>query len=221
MRAARSCSEGAVERIQLAARGGDPRPGETAFDAATARAAAVLNAGGIAILPAEGVYGFHARPDLPSALDRLREIKPRESGRGWIGLIAATEDLARHAAPPIDRAESLARRHWPGPLTLVLPASLEAPRSLVADDGTIALRCPGSEFLRAVIAASGGIVLSTSANAPGAPPPASPERLGEEIADLLVDAGPLSGTPSTVARVEGNGVRVLREGAVPLGGSAP
>jgi L-threonylcarbamoyladenylate synthase len=206
-----------VERIQLAARGGDPRPGETTFDAATARAAAVLNAGGIAILPAEGLYGFHARPDLPAAIDRLREIKPRESGRGWIGLIAATEDLARYAAPPIDRAESLARRHWPGPLTLVVPASLRAPRSLVADDGTVALRCPGSEFLRSVVQASGGILLSTSANAPGAPAPASPERLREEGVDLLVDAGPLSGIPSTVARVEGSDVRILRDGAVRLG----
>lgn len=206
-----------MERIRLAARGGDPRPGETRFDAAAARAAAVLNAGGIAILPAEGLYGLHARPDLPAALDRLREIKPRESGRGWIGLIAAAEDLARYAAPPIDRAESLARRHWPGPLTLVVPASPRAPRSLVADDGTVALRCPGSEFLRRVARASGGILLSTSANAPGAPAPASPERLREEAVDLLVDAGPLPGIPSTVVRVEGDDVRVLREGAVRLG----
>lgn len=206
-----------MERIQLAARGGDPRPGETTFDAAIARAAAVLNAGGITILPAEGLYGFHARPDLPAAVERLLEIKPRESGRGWIGLIAATEDLARYAAPPIARAESLARRHWPGPLTLVLPASPRAPRSLVADDGTVALRCPGSEFLRSVVRASGGILLSTSANAPGASAPASPERLREEVVDLLVDAGPLSGIPSTVARVAGDDVRVLREGAVRLG----
>ncbi len=209
-----------MERIQLAARGGDPRPGEIALDAAVALAAAVLNAGGIAILPAEGLYGFHARPDLPAAVDRLKRIKPREGGRGWIGLITSTEDLARYAAPPIDRAGSLARRHWPGPLTLVVPASPGAPRSLVADDGTVALRCPGSEFLRAVVRSCGGILLSTSANAPGAPAPASPERLREDGIDLLVEAGALSGIPSTVARVKGSDVRVLREGAVRLGEAA-
>jgi len=210
-----------VERILLSVPGRDPGagapPGASTFDAAVARAAAVLNAGGVAILPAEGLYGLHARPDIPQGLERLHAIKPRESGRGWIGLIAAPEDLARFADPPADRAAALARRHWPGPLTLVVRASMRAPRSLVAADGTIALRCPGSEFLRDVIRACGGILLSTSANPPGAPPPAAAEGLSFLQADLLVDAGLLSGVPSTVARVDGDEVRVLREGAVRLG----
>ncbi|MGH7680422.1 MAG: L-threonylcarbamoyladenylate synthase [Candidatus Eiseniibacteriota bacterium] len=210
-----------MERILLSRPVREPGAGAgrdaSTFDAAVARAAAVLNAGGVAILPAEGLYGLHARPDLPEALGRLQAIKPREGGRGWIGLIAVPEDIARLADPPVDRALSLARRHWPGALTLVVRASSRTPQSLVAADGTVALRCPGSDFLRAVAEACGGVLLSTSANAPGAAPPATAAGLDEGRADLLVDAGPLSGVPSTVARVEGEDVRVLREGAVRLG----
>ena len=85
-------------------------------------------------------------------------------------------------------------------------------------DGTVALRCPGSAFLRAVVADAGGIVLSTSANAPGEPPRIRPEGAIAEGADLVVDQGALSGAPSTVVAIEGDVVRVLREGAVHLGG---
>jgi tRNA threonylcarbamoyl adenosine modification protein (Sua5/YciO/YrdC/YwlC family) len=199
-----------VERILLA-------PGGTWAEAA-ARAAAVLDQDGIAVMPAEGVYGLHIRPDRPRALARLRALKPRASDRGWIGLIAEPELLARYAAPMPARAQSLARDHWPGALTLVVPASRRVPDSLRASDGTAALRCPGSELLRAVARASGGLLLSTSANKPGSPAPARAEDARLEDADLLIDQGPLSGAPSTIVRVDGNAVTMLRAGSVRVPG---
>jgi L-threonylcarbamoyladenylate synthase len=84
--------------------------------------------------------------------------------------------------------------------------------------GTVALRCPGSEFLRAVVSASGGLVISTSANEPGDPAMVRPEGPLLQRVDLVVDQGALFGTPSTVVAVEGNDLRVVREGAIRLPG---
>jgi L-threonylcarbamoyladenylate synthase len=180
------------------------------------RAASVLNAGGVAVLPAEGLYGIHVRPDRADALDRLARLKPRDGRSGWIGLVAVPEALADYAKPPAG-AVALARAHWPGALTLVVRASSAVPPPLVARDGTVALRCPGSDFLRAVTRACGGLLLTTSANAPGERPPSRPEEIALEGIDLLVDQGPLSGVPSTIVRVDGEAIQVLREGAVRIG----
>ncbi len=210
-----------MERILLAAwregEGGPPGTGAAAWADAVSRAASVLNAGGIAVLPAEGLYGLHLRPDHPAAVQRLRGLKPGDGSRAWIGLIADPDALTRYAEPVPKRAVDLAREHWPGPLTLVLPASSSAPEALRAPDGTIALRCPGSDFLRAVTRSCGGLLISTSANAPGSRPPSRAEEAALDGVDLIVDQGPRSGIASTIVRVAGDSVLVLREGAVVVG----
>jgi L-threonylcarbamoyladenylate synthase len=183
------------------------------WEAAAARASAVLREGGVALLPAEGVYGLHVRADDPAAVSRLLLLKPRSAEKRFIGLIADLDEIGRWAeASP--RAVSLAREHWPGALTLVLPAGPEAPEAMRSTEGTVALRCPGNPFLREVVRGVPGIVLSTSANAPGADPSLRPDEELAARVDLVVDQGSLSGTPSTVVAVEGESVRLLRVGAV-------
>ena len=86
-----------------------------------ARAAEVLNGGGVAVIPTDTVYGLAARPDFPAAVDRLYAIKGR-AARKPIALLAS--DIAaveRFGYPLSFRARELAERHWPGALTLVLP----------------------------------------------------------------------------------------------------
>ena len=180
-----------------------------------ARAAAALLAEEIVLLPAEGVYGFHALASSAAAVARIRALK-RDTRAGFIGLIARPEDLDRwaHASP---EALELARRHWPGALTLVLGARPEAPPSLRSEDGTIALRCPGSALLRGVIQEVGEPVLSTSANRSGEPAAREADDAPAGVAGLIVDGGPLDGRPSTLVRVGPEGVQILRQGAVQLG----
>lgn len=191
-------------------------PGASWREAAK-RAAAVLRAGGVALLPAEGVYGLHARAEDSAAVERLLALKPREGKKGFIGLIADPAEIGLWAEPS-QRASVLVSQHWPGALTLVLRAAASVPDPMRNPDGTIALRCPGNPFLRAAVAGAGGIVISTSANQPGEPAMIKPEGFAGAYADLIVDQGTLSGTPSTVVSVVGERVHVLREGAVRLRG---
>lgn len=192
---------------------------------AVARAAAVLRDGGVALLPAEGVYGYHALAAHRGGMDRLGRLKARDpgaEGKGWIGLVGRPDDAYRWLRSVPAPAAGLIRAHWPGALTLVLDAGPAVPTSLRAPDGTVALRCPGSAFLREVILAAGGIVVSTSANLTGVAPPAEAPGPGTGAAgpDLVVDAGRLSGTASTLVRVAGEHVRILRAGGVSLEGTA-
>lgn len=193
------------------------RLGELSEEEIARRAADVLREGGIALLPAEGVYGYHAAAFSQVAVDRIVGLKGRSDRAGFIGLIARPEDARRWAGVE-GTAERLMRAHWPGALTLVLDALPEAPAALRSADGTIALRCPGSSFLRAVVAAlDAGPVLSTSANTPGTAPATRVEDAPLGVVELVVDGGAVAGTPSTVVRVSGSGIQVLRSGAVAIG----
>jgi L-threonylcarbamoyladenylate synthase len=184
--------------------------------AVVADAGATLARGQVAVLPAEGLYGYHVLAEHESARARLEALKPGDARRGWILLLAEPSLPEAWGSPLEGRAAELAARHWPGALTLVLPGPVGLPPQLRASDGTLAVRCPGSAFLRAVIAAAGGLVYSTSANRPGGPPPRTLEGCALDGADLAIDGGPLSGVPSTLARVVGSRVEILRSGAVQL-----
>jgi len=202
-------AEPPVLRINLE----DPASWAHARDEAAAR----LADGEIALLPAEGLYGYHVRADRPAGLERLRALKPRdEAKKGWVLLLDDPHALGRWDITVPARALELAERHWPGALTIVLQASTSIPEALRAADGTAAVRCPGSPFLREVVRASGGLLVSTSANRPGGAPPARLADAALAGASIAVDGGDLGGVPSTLVRVDGSTVAVLRTGAVGL-----
>lgn len=206
-----------------------PPPVRARYDESTraktvALAAAALKGGAIAFLPAEGVYGYHVIPTHEEAVARLAALKqrdPAQGGKGWIALVGRSEDAYRWVRAVPASAAALIRAHWPGALTLILEAGPGLPAALSTADGTVALRCPGSAFLRDVILASGGLLVSTSANEPGAPPSTSAQDPASEAAgvDLVVDAGTLSGQVSTIAGFEGDRVRIVRQGTLWLTGS--
>jgi L-threonylcarbamoyladenylate synthase len=196
---------------------------EATREEAVRRAGETLRRGGIAILPAEGLYGYHALASSAPGTALLDALKPRGPGKGWIGLVARPGDAYRWIAALPAPAASLIHAHWPGALTVVVDAAPSVPPALIGPENTVALRCPGNAFLREVILAAGGLVISTSANPPGGAPASrapSPDSAPEGVS-LVVDSGPLSGQPSTVVRAVGERVTVLREGAVPVAGSPP
>jgi len=182
---------------------------------ALSAAARALLRGELVLLPAEGLYGLHAAVLAQGALERLVRLKRTPAGRGFILLVGTPEQAGRLAARLPGVAAELIGRAWPGPLTLLLPATSAVPPAL-QPEGLVALRCPGSPLLRELALSLPSPLVSSSANSSGAPPPASLAQITPEIREscrVVIDGGTLSGRGSTVVRPEEDGrVTLLRPG---------
>ena len=184
---------------------------------AIARAAALVGAGQPVAVPTETVYGLAADARNADAVARIYAAKGRPDFNPLIVHVAdlvAAEMLGVFGA--VERA--LAARFWPGPLTLVVPRSADCPVASIATAGlgTIALRVPGHRAMQALLAATGAPLAAPSANASGG---VSPTKAGHVIATLdgrialVIDDGPTTaGVESTIARVRGGAIEVLRPG---------
>lgn len=183
---------------------------------AVERAAKVLLGGGLVVLPTETVYGLAALASDPVATRALFARK----GRGAevpVAVLCADAEQAMALAdqrPPL--ATQLAEAHWPGPLTMVLARRPGLGWALGEPTGTIGLRCPDHDLVRA-IAARVGPLATTSANRHGLPTPASATEAAAQLlgdVDLVLDGGSISGTPSTVVDLTSGTLRILRQGGI-------
>ena len=190
-------------------------------DQAIARAAAALRAGGLVILPTETVYGLAADAANPRAVAAVYQAKGRPAFNPLIAHVAdlaAAQRVARFDA----RALQLARRFWPGPLTLVLPLGDETAVCDLARAGldSVAVRAPGHPLAHALLEAFGGPVVAPSANRSGRPSPTTFLDAIEETgaaAEQALDGGPCRiGLESTVISLL-DAPRLLRPGAVMRG----
>jgi len=195
-------------------------------EAAIQEAAAALADGRLVVFPTETVYGLGASAACAEAVEALSRLKERSSAKPFTLHLASPAEAGTHAGPLPTVARRLARKAWPGPLTLVVPDRRPAEgrrpdlvETAVYRDGTVGLRCPDEAVASAILASAGVPVVATSANLRGH---ASPHRADDALADLrnrvdlVVDAGatPLT-KPSTVVRVgEDDSWEVLREGAL-------
>ena len=178
-------------------------------------AAAIVKRGGIVAYPTDTVYGLGCDPFSPVALERLVEAKEREAKP--IPVLCASEGDARRLVDLGQRALALAKVHWPGALTIVAPLRLRVPDLLNQGTDWLGVRVPDDATALALAGACGGYITGTSANLSGRPSSGSAgevaDSLGDRI-DAILDAGPRRGTESTVVRVRGDNVEVLRRGAV-------
>lgn len=188
---------------------------DAAADAGSALDA--LRCGGVVAYPTETLYGLGADARSETALERLVAIKGRD-GKPISVLVASRAMLDTIAAAVSAPAERLMRVFWPGPLTIALPARPGVSRWLTGGGTTIAARISSHPLAHALTLGLGAPITSTSANPAGAPPPseigAVRAYFGEAI-DAYVDGGPTAGGPgSTVVDCAGDGVRIIREGAI-------
>ena len=178
-------------------------------------AVVALRRGEIVAYPTETFYGLAVDASDELALARLRELKGRAE-KAFSVLVVGAEMLTGLVEPPSERARALMERYWPGALTLALPAKAGVPAALVAD-GCVAVRESPHPLARALVRALGGPITATSANLAGAPPATTPDEvvagLGGRCVVLPGGTTP-GGAPSTLARVRGNRIEVLRPGAV-------
>ena len=192
-----------------------------------ARAAEILAAGGLVAVPTETVYGLAARADDEGAVARIYGAKGRPSYNPLIVHVSSME-MARKLAEFSPAAERIADEHWPGPLTLVLPAKKNAAMASAVTAGldTIAIRMPGHPVIRALIEMSGLPLAAPSANQSGFISPTSAHHVLSTLdgrIDAVIDGGACkSGVESTIIAVRPDGtVDQLRPGPIGFDGVGP
>ena len=170
--------------------------------------------GGLLVYPTDTLYATGCRALDPRALASLRAAKGREETKAF-PVIVASVNQAKQIARWNETADRLARACWPGPLTLVLKVVPGIPEGLLAGGDSIAVRVPASEIARRLAELLGPLV-STSANLAGEPPCVTADLALASFPSVAVvlDAGELSGTPSTIVDARSPEVRILREGRV-------
>lgn len=178
-------------------------------------AVGALRNGGVVVIPTDTVYGLACLPRHHDAIRGIFELKGRPADKPLPVLgdgVGALETVAVFD----ERAEALARRFWPGPLTLVLPRAPAFTYDLGGDDATsVAVRVPQNAVTLELLGTAGPLAV-TSANRSGEPPATTVDEaraiFGDSVA-AYVSGGPGQGTASTVLALLGP-PRILREGAL-------
>jgi L-threonylcarbamoyladenylate synthase len=182
-----------------------------------------ISVGGVALFPADTVYGLATEPDSPEGVDRLYRLKGRAPDTPAAVMFFELE-LALAALPELGpRTRDALARLLPGALTLLVPnPARRYPLACGPTPERLGLRVPLLEGQLAPLSAVSWPVLQSSANRSGAPDASRLADVDEELrasVDLILDGGELPGTPSTVldlSAYESDGSwEVVREGAVP------
>jgi len=178
-------------------------------------ASAIVKRGGVVAYPTDTVYGLGCDPFSAEAVGRLLEAKARESKP--VPVICASEGDAAGLVELGPRALEIAHGYWPGAITIVAPLRVKVPFQLDQGTGWLGVRVPDDRIATALAGECGGMITGTSANLSGQPSSRSAgdvfESLGDRI-DAILDGGARGGTESTVVKVDGEAVEVLRRGAV-------
>jgi L-threonylcarbamoyladenylate synthase len=177
---------------------------------------------GVLAYPTETVYGFGTMVDFES-VEKLVRLKSRPPAKPFLLLVSNSNMLSRLGLTLSAQAAHLAARHWPGPLTLVLPGGEgQIPPRLRGPEGGIAVRWTPHPGLQRLITTLGSPLTSTSANRPGVPPAMRAAEVVEQWSTeinrgllMVLDGGTLPPSPpSTVVDCTGRRLRVIRPGAI-------
>lgn len=187
--------------------------------AGIAKAARILESGGLVAVPTETVYGLAARADSAEAVARIYASKGRPDINPLIVHVRGVEQAARYAELS-PAALALAAEHWPGPLTLVVPRRADAaPLAAAVSAGlpSIALRVPAHPVMQALLAAVDFPLAAPSANRSGFISPTCAAHVLASLdgrIDMVLDGGPTSaGVESTIVAVRADGsIEELRPG---------
>jgi L-threonylcarbamoyladenylate synthase len=181
------------------------------------QAAAALRSGKVLAIPTDALYALVADPFNLRAVTQVFQTKGRETQRSLpilVNDLIMAEDLAGELS---NRFYLLARRFWPGPLTIIVPASAKVPLKVTGNTGRLALRQPRSNIACQLLAMLNQPLIATSANISGSPTC----RSGIEVfgtmdgrVDLVLDSGACTGVGATTIDITEPYWRVIKPGAV-------
>jgi tRNA threonylcarbamoyl adenosine modification protein (Sua5/YciO/YrdC/YwlC family) len=182
-------------------------------------AALQIRAGQVLGMPTDTFYGLAADPFNLRAVERVYEIKSRSRHKPLSLLIESVDQAEELTRPLPTEFYALARRFWPGPLTIIVEASSKLPLKVTANTGHVALRVPAAAIPLAVIKAAGIPLTATSANLSGGKECTSAAEVRDQLQErisIIVDGGisPRE-TASTILDLTTHPWRVIREGAIP------
>ncbi len=192
---------------------------ETGMDYAIERANNLLQRGGVIAYPSDTIYGLGALYNNEEAVKRIIRLKGRPETKGILLIAGSIDSLKGIVEGLSEEALHLARRFWPGPLTLILRAKSHISELITGGTGKIAVRIPGASFALELLRRKGLIITSTSANPSGLPPAMDAETISKYFPDgldMIIDNGILSGPPSTIVEIEAGKINIIREGAIPI-----
>jgi L-threonylcarbamoyladenylate synthase len=180
-------------------------------------AARIVRKGGLVVYPTDTVYGLGCDPFDEKAVRRLFEAKGRSAKA--VSVLCSSKTKAEELVLMSAAAKRMAE-HWPGALTIVAPERKHMPAQLTQGAHTLGVRVPNHPGCLQLLRACGGWLTGTSANISGTASARSAEdasrQLGSKV-DLILDGGSLAGKESTVVRVIGNAVAILRTGPIGVG----
>ena len=188
------------------------------FSAALDEAAEMIKKGGLVDVPTETVYGLAGNGLDEEAVKQIYEVKGRPQIKPLSLMVHGPEDMDRYCVDVPAGARLLARRFWPGPLTMVLPAREIVPKRTTGGLSTVALRCPDNAVTREIIRLSGVPIAAPSANLSGKPSTTTAQHVLHDhdgkIA-AVVDGGSCRvGVESTIVDLTEDRPRLLRPGGI-------
>ena len=181
------------------------------------RAAAAIRRGQVVAIPTDALYTLVADPYNLRAVTQVFKAKGREPHLSLPILIRDTLMAEELASELNNRFFLLARRFWPGPLTIIVPASARVPLKVTGNTGRLALRQPRSAVASQLVALTGQPLIATSANISGSPTCASGIdvfALMDGRVDLVLDGGTCTGLGSTTVDITEPYWRLIKPGAI-------
>lgn len=205
----------------------DLRQESVRLEDAVAAAVKSLRDGKIVVFPTETVYGLAVRAGDEEAVNRLVQLKGRDEGHPFAMAFYGMTAVQDFVPEMSELGLRLARRCWPGPVSLVMDASdrgsefhhlPKSVQNVVSLSTTVCFRVPNHLLTLSTIGELGEPIILTSANRTGRPEASTAEEIITELGsgiDLLIDDGPMvEAKPSTILQIDGDHYKVLREGAV-------
>jgi L-threonylcarbamoyladenylate synthase len=179
----------------------------------------LILAGKVVAFPTDTFYGLGADPFNLAAVSEVFRIKGRTADRPLPLLVDSIDQAVDLANDPPRLFFALAKKFWPGPLTIIVPASRQIPLKVTANTGKVGLRWPKALLATALIEAAARPLTGTSANLSELPACSTAADVDLQVGNalpLILDGGPTAGDlASTVVELDGERGRVLRPGGVP------
>jgi L-threonylcarbamoyladenylate synthase len=183
-----------------------------------ARAAELIRQGQVIAIPTDTLYGLAADPFQAAAVEKVFAVKGRPPDAPVLMLVDSIDMAASLSKELPASFHALAKRYWPGPLTIVVEAAERIPAIVTANTGRVGIRLPAAAIPQALIGALGGPITGTSANRSGKSECRSAAEVEAALGDtlsLILNGGPSQETtPSTVISLRRESWELIREGAI-------